>query len=408
MTLDNLNRKILFLLRFISLLSTFCFYWILARVAQKKERILFIPQNWNIGGTAKFTKNILNYQKSSNYKVTVVIPQKDIESFRKTFASNLYEDVLALSSAFWIHNTHWYSVKHSLFKYFLYEVISQTNIVLNLKVKTRAKIVLVSVAHPSELMQIFMLPGNVLYFLHTVPWMKIDEGNSFILKHFIGRNKKIVTVSSFARDEIISKWGIKDNRDFVEVIPNYADDIGISKTRKNNDRIIITCTSSAIKDKNPDFFIDVAQKIIEDNKNVLFIWAGTGILLDHCRERVRNTKQIKFLGHLKDVSKLLQVSDIYFHTSVRESQCISVLEAMSSGLPCVVSDSGGVGDMIKDGYNGYIFGQSDKVLAVEKLKRLIKNKYKIIRMGEDSRKLFLTRFTKNIWTKKIYEIFYKL
>ena len=105
MTLDNLNRKILFLLRFISLLSTFCFYWILARVAQKKERILFIPQNWNIGGTAKFTKNILNYQKSSNYKVTVVIPQKDIESFRKTFASNLYEDVLALSSAFWIHNT---------------------------------------------------------------------------------------------------------------------------------------------------------------------------------------------------------------------------------------------------------------------------------------------------------------
>lgn len=78
-------------------------------------------------------------------------------------------------------------------------------------------------------------------------------------------------------------------------------------------------------------------------------------------------------------------SDAYLFPSMCEGLSLSVLEAMSSGLPVIVSDHSGANDLIKDGVNGMVFTAGND----EELKRVINwfihNKNKLKEMGHNAR-----------------------
>lgn len=64
--------------------------------------------------------------------------------------------------------------------------------------------------------------------------------------------------------------------------------------------------------------------------------------------------QFHLLGYRQDVSELYKMADVYVLPSIREGLNVSVMEAMSSGLPCIVSDIRGNRDMVDDGKGGYL------------------------------------------------------
>ena len=64
--------------------------------------------------------------------------------------------------------------------------------------------------------------------------------------------------------------------------------------------------------------------------------------------------QVHFLGYRTDVKELLQAADVFVMPSIREGLSRSIMEAMASGLPCVVSRIRGNSDLIKDGEGGYL------------------------------------------------------
>ncbi|TOG57259.1 glycosyltransferase, partial [Vibrio parahaemolyticus] len=68
-----------------------------------------------------------------------------------------------------------------------------------------------------------------------------------------------------------------------------------------------------------------------------------------------------------DVEELLSKSDIFLLISNWEGYPISILEAMSYGLPVVASDVGGVRESVTHGYNGCLIPRGD----VEYLKNTI-------------------------------------
>jgi glycosyltransferase involved in cell wall biosynthesis len=63
---------------------------------------------------------------------------------------------------------------------------------------------------------------------------------------------------------------------------------------------------------------------------------------------------VRFLGKREDVAEILRWSDVYVSTSSAEGLSNALLEAMASGCPCVVTDVGGVGDVMTDGVDGHI------------------------------------------------------
>ncbi|KRL13150.1 hypothetical protein FD38_GL001275 [Levilactobacillus zymae DSM 19395] len=118
--------------------------------------------------------------------------------------------------------------------------------------------------------------------------------------------------------------------------------------------------------KNPSKFIDLAQ-IILNELDCKFVWVGDGPLLESCRAKVKKLdldSKIKFVGYSNNVASYLKKADVYLSTSRYEGLPFSVLEALSYGLPLLLTDIIGHKSLVKN--NGYLLSDSDKPYQIKK------------------------------------------
>lgn len=65
---------------------------------------------------------------------------------------------------------------------------------------------------------------------------------------------------------------------------------------------------------------------------------------------------VEFLGQRTDVFSILERSRVFALTSMTEGLSLALMEAMAAGLPAVVPDVGDLGDLVRNGENGYLVG----------------------------------------------------
>ncbi|KQA98432.1 glycosyl hydrolase family 1 [Vibrio metoecus] len=102
------------------------------------------------------------------------------------------------------------------------------------------------------------------------------------------------------------------------------------------DKKIFISTGHLSSRKSPQFLIEGFIK--SSLKDAILLLVGDGELKEFLVEKYKDEKSIIFLGRSDRVSELLQLSDYYVSCSVSEGLPNSVLEALASGLPCVLSD----------------------------------------------------------------------
>lgn len=93
----------------------------------------------------------------------------------------------------------------------------------------------------------------------------------------------------------------------------------------------------------------VINTMAELNNNIYYIIAGEGHLhqhLDNLKMKHDLAERVKVLGYRNDVIELFAISDAFIFPSFREGLSVSLMEAMSIGLPCVVSKIRGNVDLI--------------------------------------------------------------
>ena len=101
---------------------------------------------------------------------------------------------------------------------------------------------------------------------------------------------------------------------------------------------------------------------IPDHPDVDLLMAGDGPLraeLESLVEQLGIRQRVKFLGVRGDVPAVLQAADVFALTSVSEAASLTLLEAMATGLPSVVSAVGGNPEIIRDGRDGLHFPRGD-------------------------------------------------
>ena len=112
-------------------------------------------------------------------------------------------------------------------------------------------------------------------------------------------------------------------------------------------------------------------------KNIFFVLAGDGDV-----DGVRKTLDQKGLNDIASVPGwisgdkklgLLQEADIYILPSYQEGLPISILEAMSAGLPIISTPVGGIPDAVTDGENGYLIEPGDFEALASKILSLSKD-----------------------------------
>lgn len=124
-----------------------------------------------------------------------------------------------------------------------------------------------------------------------------------------------------------------------------------------------------IKRKNYATAIEVVAKI--NNPKVHYFICGKGSEEENLRELAKKfgvEKQVHFLGYRKDIKELLKSADVFLLTSNQEGLARSLMEAMASSLPCIVSNIRGNSDLIISNVNGFLCSDvNEYVTSIERL-----------------------------------------
>ena len=163
---------------------------------------------------------------------------------------------------------------------------------------------------------------------------------------------RVVTVSDLTRNIVINKYGI--NPDKVVTVHNAVDFSGredISVERGVKDKVV-TFLGRITFQKGPEYFIDAAAKVLKRTKNVRFVMAGSGDMMNRAIQQVARlgiSDRFHFTGFLRgaDVQKMFALSDVYIMPSVSEPFGISPLEAMRTGVPSIISHQSGAAEILK-------------------------------------------------------------
>lgn len=227
--------------------------------------------------------------------------------------------------------------------------------------------------------------SKTIYTPHAISFLRLDVSPQK-RKIFIWMEKfasffggKIVACSQ-SEKEAIEEQKIKN----VTFINNGIEPLQIEKKINKNDKITIISVGRLSIQKNPKLFNDIASEFI-DNPNIQFIWCGDGELKSEIK-----SSNIKCMGWIerKKLENYLANADIYLSTSLWEGLPLSVLEAMSIGLPIILSNCVGNRDLVEN--NGFLY--KNKKEAINNINKLIENKELINKKGYNSKILIDNNF----------------
>jgi glycosyltransferase involved in cell wall biosynthesis len=162
---------------------------------------------------------------------------------------------------------------------------------------------------------------------------------------------RVITVSNLTRKIVIEKYGISPAK--VQTVYNAVEPVqplSGAAHRVFNEKIV-TFLGRITRQKGPEYFIDTAEKVLQRIRDVRFVMAGSGDMLNRMISRVARLKisdRFHFAGFLKgaDVHRMYSMSDVYVMPSVSEPFGISPLEAMQAGVPVIISRQSGVSEIL--------------------------------------------------------------
>lgn len=162
-----------------------------------------------------------------------------------------------------------------------------------------------------------------------------------------------------------------------------------------NSLLIVIMVASVNRNKDYDFFLDIAKLFLMKNIDVLFLGIGGGSELERIQNRIakESISNVKMLGIQKDVEKYISISDIGVLFSPSEGISNSIIEYMASGKPVITTDiNGGSKELIEHNNSGYIL-RRDLNLVKTKLENLLVDKRLRERFGERGRKIIEEKFS---------------
>ena len=153
---------------------------------------------------------------------------------------------------------------------------------------------------------------------------------------------------------------------------------GVNKTyRQSQKAVLIVMVANLIPYKGHKVLINALRDLASyEEWQALLIGEDRGVgeqLARHVDESGL-TRRIHFLGKIENVFPYLLAADIGVLTSYEEGFSNFIIEAMSSGLPMVVTDVGGNAEAVCDGENGFVVQVGDAKQVAKRVEKLIENK----------------------------------
>lgn len=114
--------------------------------------------------------------------------------------------------------------------------------------------------------------------------------------------------------------------------------------------------------KGADLLLEAFRAVAREDGEAVLTYFGDGPIVGRLREeagRAGLDGRVRLAGFVADRDAIFADVDIYVHASRRESMSNSVIEAMARGIPCIVTDVGGMAEAVVDGECGLVAPPGD-------------------------------------------------
>lgn len=196
----------------------------------------------------------------------------------------------------------------------------------------------------------------------------------------INKSDAVTSVSESLKRDTLRLFDIKNE---IEVVPNFIDiekhepnftDCQRSAMANENERII-THISNFREVKNIPDVIKIFNGIQKEVPSKLML-VGEGPekeAAEYLVEELCISEKVVFFGNSNEIDRILCFSDLFLLPSQTESFGLAALEAMASSVPVISSNSGGLSEVNKDGFSGYLSTVGNVSEMTEKALQILKN-----------------------------------
>jgi glycosyltransferase involved in cell wall biosynthesis len=237
-------------------------------------------------------------------------------------------------------------------------------------------------------------------------WKLLSRANRYVLSR---KFQNIVAVSEDIRNTLSKRYGLPVEK--LVVIHNGTEIPEEIHPDRGNHPFTIGSAGRFFPVKDYPFFVEVAAEVNKYAKDIRFELAGEGPELDNISERIQRyglQDVFRIGGFVEDISVLYMGLDLYINTSTHEGLPMSVLEAMSHGLPIVAPKEGGIREVVTDGLQGFLIeGRNPKRFA-EKCLAIYRDRNLRQRMGVSSREKVAKEYSIKTMAGKYYELYKKI
>lgn len=224
-------------------------------------------------------------------------------------------------------------------------------------------------------------------------------------------------VPSLKTKEALEKYGIERSINIIPTglelkrfDPQFKDNelINQLKTEYNiKNQFIVTFLGRIAKEKSIDLIIKAISKVVKINDNVLCLIVGGGPSLEELKAMVEEynlEKYVVFTGPKTPdlVPSHYHLSNIFVSASLSETQGLTFIEAMASGIPAIARYDKNLEDVIKDGINGYFFKDEDELTML--ICKLMKNDFSTLANNAYHDAM---GFSSEVFYERVIEVYYK-
>ena len=276
---------------------------------------------------------------------------------------------------------------------------------------------IVSTIHATEAGRNSGIREQTQKYINDTEWMLTYESTEVIVN------------SNYMKSELQRLFGLPFEK--INVVPNGVNNTNYTGIERDYDfrrryaldnEKIILFMGRLVYEKGVQYLIGAMPKILEHYHDAKLVIAGKGGMIDELKQEVYNLglgNKVCFAGYLngKDVGKMYKAADISVFPSTYEPFGIVTLEAMLAEIPVVVSDIGGLNEIVDHrqtgmkSYCGNSNSIADSILEllfdpalcnniVKKAKAKVRNEYNWNKIAQDTHFIYQKAICEKISEKQ--------
>ncbi len=258
---------------------------------------------------------------------------------------------------------------------------------------------------------------RIIWTTHTnveemFPYGSFRQKISIFVENIINNHKiftdQIITVCEDSRKKLL-KRGV--TRVPITTIYNGIDiDRFIVDEKKYDSTGVIALGffSRLSTQKDVPLLLESIRKLVREKKDVRLIIAGDGDQEGYVKQYIaehRLQDYITYLGFCKNIREQFLKIDVLVLPTHYECFPMILLEALCTGTPVIASDVGGVSEIVKNGFNGYLVQAENIDDFLEKINWYIEDKSLIETHGKNGKKHIEEMYSKDRMVSNYSDIY---